>query len=96
MDRQEYDKKYMENTKLTGTGFNATMNLPCPACAAPGYMSYKMLEVEEAMKKDTKCTACGRSFRAIIESYGPGSKQIEMVQTGGDDLPDYLPRIRRV
>lgn len=92
----EYLEKSHENSRLTGYGIEGTMmHVACPFCAAPGFLSYTILEAETALSKDTKCAWCGRSCRAIVENYGGGSKNIEIVQTGGPDSPPYLPKMRR-
>jgi hypothetical protein len=95
-DYDEYLKRLNENTKMEGFGFEVTMTVPCPFCAAPDFQKYLILEVEEAMAKDTTCKECGRSAKAIYHR-SPGSTSFEVVQTGGPDQPEWLkPKMRRL
>ena len=93
--KEDYDKKYHDNMKITGFGLETGMELPCPFCAAPGFMTYKILHVEEEMKKEHICQACNRGVAAIFTHFN-GGKSFEFVQTcGADSEVDYLPIMRR-
>lgn len=95
MTKQEYEAKFAANQKITGYGVDVAMHMPCPACAEPDFVVYKILEIEEIMSKERVCTHCGVGMRAIF-SHDNGGVSFEIVQTQGPDLPDYLPPIRRV
>jgi hypothetical protein len=96
MTREEYDAKYTANTKITGGGLDTAMHMPCPGCAEPDWLIIKVLvDMKEKMAAGAECTHCHRSFRGIYEE-SPSSTKMELVQTGGDDIPDFLPKIRRV
>lgn len=91
----EYNEKAARGTRYSGFGVDTMAHAPCPACAEPDFMSWKILEVKEATARGAVCAKCGRGFKGLIdESHGGTS--IEFVQTQGDDLPEYLPKMRRV
>lgn len=93
--REEYDRRFAENSRLEGFGIgNVTQHMPCPFCAAPDFMVHKILDVEAVMSKGAVCTECGRGLRAIFHRT-PESVSFELVQTVGEDAPSYLPPIRR-
>jgi hypothetical protein len=90
----EYNALVLENQSITGYGFETTMHLPCPFCAAKDFMVYRIIDAEEAMIKGAVCSECKRGAAVEFTVNGPG-KQFEFVQTCGDDIPTYLPPIRR-
>ena len=84
------------NTQYVGFGLDTAVVFPCAFCAAPGVIKAKVIEIERAMERGASCSACGRSWRAVFTLPGLGVKQFEIVQTGGDDPPDwFLPKMRR-
>lgn len=92
----DYNARAMANAKVEGYGiFGVKQTLPCPGCAAPGWKSFKIIEVEQVMPEPATCWNCGRTFKVLVSHEGGGTS-MEFVQTGGDDVPDYLPPIRRV
>jgi hypothetical protein len=94
--RAEYDRRFAANQRLEGYGIgNVTQHMPCPFCAAPDFMVHHILDVEEVMSLGATCQECGRSLKAIF-TRSEGTVHFELVQTGGDDAPDYLPVIRRL
>jgi len=93
--REDYDRLAKANQRIEGFGLDTTMHLPCPFCAAPDFMVYKVLEVQQRLEAGAGCRSCGRSLRAQFKPDQPGTV-FEFVQTGGPDAPDYLPPIRRV
>ncbi len=93
--KSEYLEKFARNQKFSGSGLNTTTHYPCPACAEPEFMTHKVLEVEETLERGATCRHCKRGFKAIINRT-PGGVTFEFVQTQGDDLPDWLPKMRRV
>jgi hypothetical protein len=93
---QEYLDRYALNQIVTGYGLDTTTHVPCPFCAAPEFMAMKVLETEPVLAAGATCRECGRSAKAIFQRDA-SSVQFEIVQTGGDDPPDWLtPKMRRV
>jgi hypothetical protein len=95
MTKTEYEAKFTRNQSISGYGLDVTMHMPCPFCATTGWMVYKILEMEEVSSREHVCSECGRGARMIYTHSG-SSTSFEVVQTRGDDPPDYLPRMRRV
>jgi hypothetical protein len=97
VDLDAYLKRFHMGELIEGYGFgNVYMTSPCPFCAAPGWLKWEMLDVRPAMEKGATCSECGRSARAIFKD-DHGRAAFEIVQTGGDDPPEYLvPKMRRV
>jgi hypothetical protein len=93
----EYLERFRANERLFGHGVETGVAIPCPFCAAPDFLRYKVLEVREALEIGATCQACGRSARAqFVDSLAP-SISFEIVQTGGPDQPAWLrPQMRRV
>lgn len=91
----EYKKKFELNTTYSGQGLDTTIHVPCPYCAEPEFMVYKIVESETALKKGGFCKHCQRGMVTVFHVDTPNNKQFEMVQTVGPDAPDYLPKIRR-
>lgn len=90
-----YNQKFTENTKLSGYGADVRMHWPCPFCAAPDFVEFRILEQMEVTSTVHTCVWCGRGAR-IIYTIQDGNTSFEIVQTGGEDPPDYLPPMRRV
>lgn len=92
---EEYNKRFHENSRVEGFGLDVAQIFPCPFCAAPNWMTAKIIEVEDVMQREHHCCECGRSARAIIDRH-PGGVSFEIVQTGGPDQPDWmLVKMRR-
>jgi len=95
-DMQAYEAKVMRSQYVFGAGITGTgMSLPCPGCASPDWLKHTLLGIDEAYAKGATCKTCGRGFRIIITRPGDGSTRLETVQTAGDELPAYLPPMRR-
>lgn len=92
---EEYEERTSQNTEIVGHGLATATHVACPFCGAAGYAVWPVMSAQEAMSKDTTCTACGRSGRAVVERTESGI-EVEFVQTAGEDPPAYLPRIRRI
>lgn len=94
-----YNVKWMESYGITGFGWTGpdavALHFACPFCASPGFADYFLLDMEPVMVQDHACLSCGRSARAIF-SHADGGTSFELVQTGGDDPPAYLPAMRRM
>ncbi len=94
-DLESYLKRYHLGSKVEGYGIDVRITSPCPFCAAPDWMTWKLLGVRQTMEKGAVCRECGRGARAIF-AQSPGSIQFELVQTCGVDPPAYLePKMRR-
>lgn len=97
MDELSY--RYAKNMRISGWGIEGvTHHVPCMFCGAPDFQTYRVIDVEAETAKDTKCKYCGRSGRIITTTSNGGSTKImELVQTGGDDPPEWMdPKPRRV
>jgi hypothetical protein len=97
---EEYNRLYNERTVYEGHFADATMTVPCPFCCAPSFMRWYILplkspDVEKAMSEGAVCSSCGRGMKAIFQRTRSGVS-FECVQTRGDDVPSYLPPMRRV
>lgn len=94
--QEELEQRFAANQKISGHGLDTTMHLPCPFCAAPDFIVYKILDSEDALVNGAKCGECGRGAAIEFSVNTPSNKQFELVQTEGDDQPDWLtPKIRR-
>lgn len=92
---EEYNDRYNANTRYSGFGpYEAKMHMPCPGCTEPDWLVCIILESEEALAKGATCKHCGRGFKALYSRDGQ-VKSFKLVQTVGDDLPDFLPQIER-
>jgi hypothetical protein len=95
MNKQEYEEKLNANQRITGIGFETTMHMPCPFCAEPDFMIYRVLETEQALDKGAVCKHCGRGMKAILKR-SEGGISFELVQTCGDPPPDYVLPLRAI
>lgn len=96
---EEYSAHTKENTKITGIGLgNVYTEYPCPFCAAPAWAKAELMETAKVMSQEHTCSECGRSAKCIFHNTDSGaSTTMEMVQTGGDDQPDYFTqKMRRI
>jgi hypothetical protein len=91
----EYNERFQANVRVEGFGLEVTMHMPCPFCAAPDFMVYKVLSTEEAMKSGGSCKQCGRSAAALFDRT-PDRIRFSIVQTGGPDQPAWMePKMPR-
>lgn len=93
--REAYDAKAKANTKMSGFGLDTAMHMPCPFCAAPDFLVYRIVDVETALSAPRVCATCKRGSKAVF-TRGAGGVSFEFVQTEGPDGPAYLPPMRRV
>lgn len=94
-DLPEYQKRFAAAQSVSGSGLDTTMHMPCPFCAYPNWSNYRIVDTETAMAEERVCQKCGRGAKALFTREGEGVS-FEIVQTRGDDIPDFLPKIRRV
>lgn len=94
--REDYERRFVQNEKVTGYGLDTQVHMPCPACAAADWLVYKLLDkdMKKILAAGADCPHCGRGFKVVFQDIGGGS-MFEVVQTKGDDLPLYLPKMRR-
>ncbi len=89
----EYLTRFQQAERVSGYGLDTTIHVPCPFCAAPDWMVYKIMEVEIAGETGATCKECKRSARMPVRTER-GAKIIQLVQTGGPKQPDWLePKI---
>lgn len=98
MTKEDYDKKFVSNTKYSGNGLSTTIHMPCPFCAEPDFRVFRIVDTEKANQDEAVCKSCGRGCKMLYERTDGlgGGVSFEMVQTRGDDPPEYLPPMRRV
>lgn len=92
----EYTERFQENQKVSGFGLDTTVHMPCPFCAAPDFMVYRIIDSEDAMVEGAVCSECHRGAAMEFHVNLPNNKQFEIVQTVGDLQPEWLvPLMRR-
>jgi hypothetical protein len=93
---QEFEALYLTNHQITGYGLDGvTQHFPCPFCAAPEWYVVPLSDFNQD-SPNLKCDDCGRSAQYQF-ARADGGAAMEIVQTGGDDPPDFLkPWPRRV
>jgi predicted RNA-binding Zn-ribbon protein involved in translation (DUF1610 family) len=96
MTREEFERKYKANHLITGYESDVKVHAPCPFCAAPEFLVWRVLECREVLAAGGVCPECGRGCKAIFRDTFGGGVEMEFVQTSGEPSPDYLPPIRRV
>lgn len=93
---EEYRERFAKNEAIEGEGLETRTRMPCPFCGAPDFMVHRVIDSEIHFAKGATCKECGRSAKMVIESTEKGTI-FELVQTGGDDPPEWLiPKMRRV
>lgn len=91
----EFEAKAKANAKITTHAFGSVvMELPCPFCAAPGFLVVNVMTIRHALAVPVTCAECGRSIKSTAYGHGEHAR-FEMVQTGGDDPPPYLRQFFR-
>lgn len=94
--REEYDARFSAGHKITGRGLdNIEVHAPCPFCASPDWLVFNLIHIEEKSSVSTQCKECSRSAKMVYVHLGD-TTTLEVVQTGGDSPPPYLPPARRV
>jgi hypothetical protein len=95
MTQAEYERRFAANHRIEGFGVGVRQHMPCPFCAAADFMIVAILNPADAMARGATCRECHRSARFVFRGE-PGAIAGEMVLTGGDDPPDFLPPMRRI
>lgn len=88
----EYNERFTANTDIIGVGSETATLMACPFCAAPAWKRAHVVSFESDMGMPTTCSVCGRTCRATFEKES-NMTTMRLVQTGGDDPPEYLRRI---
>jgi hypothetical protein len=83
----EHSAKYKANHKITGSGPDAIIHMPCPFCAEPNFAVGTALQIEAAFADGAICKSCGRGMRVVRDK--PGLIPMFFL-TCGDDPPKYL------
>jgi hypothetical protein len=93
---EQYNIRFHRNARYSGHGLETHIHMPCPFCAAPDWLAYPVIASQAALEKGATCAACGRSAKGLFKRE-PGHVEYEIVQTGGDDMPEWLrSAIRRI
>ena len=91
--------RQLENTSVSGQGTSTAQHFPCPFCGSKDWYVVRVIEFAQN-HGPIECSECGRSAKLLYSTKngGPmrgGSSQIEVVQTGGPDQPEWLePKMR--
>lgn len=92
--KQEYEQRFAENMSLSGYGLDVTQHMPCPFCAAPAFVTYRIMEMTDVLSKGAECKECGRAMKIIFETDGQLTV-MRMVQTKGDAPPPWVVPMER-
>jgi hypothetical protein len=95
----EWEERFYRHVLMSGGGYGqpCTLHLPCPFCAAPEFLVYRLSEAEQAIRNGGVCRHCARGTKAVAVSHPKMGQVYEMVQTCGPDTPEWMePRMRRV
>lgn len=88
---REYNERWRLNHRMWGGGLgNVWQSFPCYFCAAPDFVEFELFQIKTVLAEAHTCAACGRSAKTVFTSPEDATV-FEIVQTGGDDLPDWLP-----
>jgi hypothetical protein len=87
---EAFNKKFNENTKYSGRYLETTLHMPCPFCAEPDFLVYKIIDVNEALTAGAVCKHCHRGLKGIFNRSANGLS-MQLYQTEGDDPPAFLP-----
>jgi hypothetical protein len=95
---EEYGQRFNANQRVTGMGPDVTMHAPCPFCAAPSFLAWKVVETEEVLAgRSATCRECGRTARYDATTSPNRLVQLELVQVAGPPPPSWMdPPPRRV
>ncbi len=91
--KAEYERRFKAAYRIEGYGPDITMHLPCPFCAAADWLAQPVFDPDRPRSgrgPDVTCYGCGRTA-AFIHTPTGGGTTVELVQTGGDDPPPWVP-----
>lgn len=69
---EEYERLSTANLRYEGHGFDTTMVIPCPFCAAPDFHRVLIINSHEDLSREATCVHCGRSARMLITAAARG------------------------
>lgn len=72
---------------------DGSADLLCPVCLAPGFLRYGVADQVAALRRPTRCAACGRTMRCDLVFKRRGStlrERIQWQQVDGDPQPGWL------
>ncbi len=87
--REAYEERFAANQRVSGQFIDTRTHFPCPFCAAPDWFAPRIIELETKGQGEHICSECGRGARFVFDRDG-ANVTIRMVQTRGDDPPEYL------
>ena len=91
MTKEDYEKRFGENYRIEGFGLDVTIHSPCPFCAAPDFMDYKILDVRQALQEEHVCAECGRGMKGTVADAVHDEVTVQVHQTQGEDPPPFIP-----
>lgn len=91
--KEQYDERTARNVEVVGFGFDVATVFPCPFCAAKGWKTVKVMDMEKAFAEPTKCGACERSCHVQMAKTA-FSTSMRFVQTDGPDPAPWVPILR--
>lgn len=103
MSREEFstEAEYValchQRTEVFGYGMQVGMRTCCPFCCHPGVCEWRIMTMEEDMKKGFNCPSCQRGMAIIVTTTAHG-KTLEFIQTAGPDIDPttpWIPAMRR-
>ncbi len=93
---EDYNRTCKMNQEITGAGIDTVAIFSCPGCASKGWAEFRIATMHLVKEsKPTKCKVCERTFFFRITKV-MGATSITLCQSGGDDVPEYLPLMHRV
>jgi len=90
----EFEARVQANTRTRTQDGRLVLDVACPFCGAGDFLTVDVMAIRHALAAPITCNECQRSIRSTVEGHAQCTR-FEMVQTGGDDPPPYLPRFRR-
>jgi transcription elongation factor Elf1 len=93
---ESYSRLYTERSQPSGYGLEVKQHFACPFCAHPDFWVAPLMDVPSVLTQEATCEHCGRSAKTLFENV-MGGQHFELVQTGGDDPPEWLvPAPKRI
>lgn len=96
---QEFQERYIQNNTVEREGTATEIrHLPCIFCGAADMVILHALRVQEDLERGGTCMDCGRGIRIVFngDTRNTDGVTYEVVQTCGDEPPDYIdPKPRR-
>ena len=92
--RDEFNEKHEANSRISGSGSETTLHMPCPFCAEPDFLVHRIVDADAAYAKGAVCKFCRRGVRRVV-NCGQVGWTTEAVQTCGPDVASWQRPIRR-